>query len=236
MTGDLRFTEPLYTVARAARLVGMPNSTLRTWAQGYEKTFPDRPVVRQGPVITAVPPRPRGRETIPFIGLTEAMVVQAFRRTNLSMQHIRRAVRVLAEQDELEHALASRQLYTDGARILYDYSRQTDDDALEQLTDVESGQRVFKPVIKDYLKRLVFDHDRWATGLIVPVTKREILRIRPEVASGEPLFVNGGAPLSAVESRHRAGESIRSIARDYGVPAGDIREALDALSPRTRAA
>lgn len=236
MADDLRFTEPLYTVAGAARLVGMPASTLGSWAKGYRKRFPDRRAVSKGPVITAVRPHPGSRATVPFIGLTEAMVAQAFRRTNVPMQRIRRALEVLAEQGELQHALASMRLFTDGAKILYDYSRDTDDEKLEQLTVVVSGQRVFAPIISQYLELIDFDHDEWAMAIIVPVTKRKILRIRPEVASGEPLFVNGGAPFRAVESRFRAGEPIHSIARDYGVPARDIREALDALTPKTRAA
>ena len=54
MTEDRRFTQPLYTVAAAARLVGMPPSTLASWANGYQHRFPGRATVAKGPVITAV--------------------------------------------------------------------------------------------------------------------------------------------------------------------------------------
>lgn len=95
---------------------------------------------------------------------------------------------------------------------------------------------MFHEVIDAYLQRIHFDHDRWATEVIVPVTERPILRARPGVASGDPLFMSGGAPLSAVISRFRAGESLASVADDFGVPVGDIREALDAVSPTPVAA
>jgi hypothetical protein len=36
MTVDRRFSDPLYTVTQASRLVGMPPSTLATWAKGYQ--------------------------------------------------------------------------------------------------------------------------------------------------------------------------------------------------------
>jgi uncharacterized protein (DUF433 family) len=39
-----------------------------------------------------------------------------------------------------------------------------------------------------------------------------------------------------VISRFRAGESLASVADDFGVPVGDIREALDAVSPTPVAA
>ncbi len=227
MTDDPRFTQPLYTVADAARLVGMHPATLTAWAHGYRRKFPDRRPVEQDPVITAM--RTLGGPSVPFVGLVEATVVQAFRSTGLPLQRVRRALEALRNQRELEHALASRRLYTDGAQVLYDYARQEAEPQLRLLTVVVSGQRVFHEVIAEYLERIDFNGDRWATGLIVPATEREILRIRPEIAHGDPLFMAGGAPLSAVASRWKAGEPASSIADDYGVPVADIQEAVDAL-------
>lgn len=236
MTEDRRFTHPLYTVSAAARLVGMPPSTLANWARGYTHRFPGRATVEKGPVITSVSPESSQGPSIPFVGLVEAMVVQAFRRTELPLQRIRRALDVLSDQGELHNALASRRLFTDGAEILYDYATDTGDGQLRLLTVVSSGQRVFHEVIEDYLRRIHFDDDPWATEIVVPITAREILRVRPDVASGDPLFIHGGAPLSAVQSRYRAGEPVRSIAEDYGVPVDDVSEALRAIEPSPIAA
>lgn len=231
MPEDLRFTRPLYTVAQASRYVGMPPSTLATWAKGYTKRFPDRPMVSQGPVITSVPASTPAGPTIPFIGLVEATIVQAFRQTGLPLQRVRRALQVLADQGELAHALASERLYTDGAQVLYDYASESGDQMLRLLTVVDSGQRVFHEVIVDYLRRITFE-DTWATGLVLPVTEHDVLRVTPAVASGDPIFLRGGAPLSAVISRARAGESVASIAADYEVPRSDVEEALGAVLPQ----
>ena len=213
----------------------MSPSTLRTWSHGYTKTFKDRPPVAQGPVITSLTGASRDTRSIPFIGLVEATVVQAFRRTGLPMQRIRKALEVLANQGELQHALASRKLYSDGANVLYDYAKKHDDRQLRLLTVVQTGQRVFHEVIFEYLTRITFG-DQWATELILPVTERRLLRVVPDVASGDALFMDGGAPLSAVQSRTAAGEPIESIAADYGTPAEDIREALCAIWPSKAAA
>jgi uncharacterized protein (DUF433 family) len=232
---DVRFTTPLYTVPHAARLVGMSPSTLATWARGYKRRFPGRTDVVQGPVITAVEPDRPGDATIPFVGLVEATVVQAFRRTDLPLQRIRSALRVLAEQGTMAHPLASRRLYSDGARILFDYAEDAADGQLRLLTVVNSGQRVFHEVILEYLQRIEFSDD-WASALIVPVTDHDVLRIRPDVAGGDPLFVHGGAPLSSVISRFRAGEPVESLAADFDAPIEDIREALDGLRVTSKAA
>ena len=232
---DERFTRRLYTVSGAARLVGMSPSTLRTWSHGYTNTFKDRPAVTQGPVITSLNGASRDTRSIPFVGLVEATVVQAFRNTGLPMQRIRKALEVLASEGELQHALASRQLYSDGANVLYDYAQKHHDKQLRLLTVVQTGQRVFHEVIDEYLKRIHFG-DEWATELILPVTKRHLLRVVPDIAGGDALFVDGGAPLSAVQSRAYAGEPIESIAADYGTPIEDIREALCAVWPEKAAA
>ncbi len=232
MADDPRFSRPLYTVAQAARYVGMPPSTLATWAKGYTRHFEGRSSVTQGPVITAIPQPIAGAPTVPFIGLAEAMVVQAFRQTGLPLQRIRRALQVLSHQGELDHALASERLFSDGAQILYDYASGADDPMLRLLTVVDSGQRVFHEVIQDYLRRITFG-DTWATELVLPVTgDADLLRVDPDVAAGDPLFVHGGAPLTAVVSRRKAGESVESIAADYDVPSADIQEALRAVFPQ----
>lgn len=235
MEQDERFSRRLYSVAEAARLVGMYPSTLATWAHGYERQPINRPSVKQGPVITALDSLAGDSRSIPFIGLVEASVVQAFRQTGLPMQRIRRALEVLTEQDELTHALASRQLYSDGAEVLYDYARTSDDKQLGLLTIVQSGQRVFHDVIVQYLQRISFE-DTWASELILPVTQRPLLRVVPTIESGDPIFVHGGAPLSAVRTRFLAGEPIKSIAQDYGVPSDEIEEAIDAIWPSKKAA
>ena len=232
---DQRFDRRLYTVASAARYVGMPPTTLDTWARGYKRRPPGRPVVKQGPVITSLGTVDADQRTIPFIGLVEAAVVQAFRQTGLPLQRIRRALEVLVKQGELEYALASKKLFSDGANVLYDYAASENDLQLRLLTVVSSGQRVFHEVIQQYLTRITFG-DNWATELILPVTVRPLLRVIPDVAGGDPVFMKGGAPLSAVRSRIAGGEPLESVAADYDVPIDDIAESLHAIWPATRSA
>ena len=231
---DDRFDKRLYSVPRAAHLVGMSPSMLSAWARSYRYTF-DGQTTQQVPVVTALPAASGDDRTIPFIGLVEATVVQAFRQTGLPMQRIRRALQVLAHEGELSHALASHQLYTDGATVLYDYARNQEDRQLGLLTVVHTGQRVFHDVIRNYLERITFD-DGWPTSLILPITRRKLLKVAPRIAGGDPLFLNGGAPLSAVHARALAGEPISSIAADFDVPADEIEEALHAIWPRQAAA
>ena len=144
---DTRFSVPLYTVVEAAQFLGVPQSTFSTWSHGYVRRPSGRAEVRGEAIVTSVD-APRGFPAIPFIGLAEGMVLAAFRRTGVSLQHIRKAVAVLDREIGIDYALASSKLYTDGAVILYDYAERKDQE-LAELTEVVSQQRVFSPVVAE---------------------------------------------------------------------------------------
>ena len=226
--GDLRFGTPLYTVAEAARFLGVPRSTLATWAHGYTRRSGGRPEVYAAPLISSVRGASRLPE-IPFVGLVEGMVAAAFRKAGVSMQHIRKSLQVLQEEIGIEHALASNRLYTDGSSILYDYASQHGDE--EILTVVLTGQRVFADVIRDYLQRITYAPDSWAERVVLPITQRHVLEVDPRRAFGQPVFIRGGARMEDVLSRFRAGESLASLAYDFGLEQQDLEDAIRAALP-----
>lgn len=227
---DRRFTEPLCTVAEAARFVAVPSSTFGTWSKGYVRRPVGRTVVQGAPIITSLAASP-GHPTIPFGGLAEAMVLAAFRRSRVSLQHIRRAVDVLSHEMGIEHALASRRLYTDGASILFDYAGDRGDEELAGLTEVVSRQRVFSQVIRDYLSRIDYADDPWAVRIISPATARPVVVADPARAFGQPIFAAGAAPVESIESRIKAGDRPDDVAEDFGVPLQDVAEYLHILLP-----
>jgi uncharacterized protein (DUF433 family) len=220
---DARFVKPLYTVTEASSYVGVPRSTFDTWVRGYTRHPAGRRVVRGSALLTSVP---GGRLTIPFVGLAEGMVLAAFRETGLPLQRIRPALERLEAEVGLEHALASRHLYTDGAELLFDYARSQGDKQLGLLTVVRSGQ-VFHDVIDRYLKRIEYDAG-WAARVMLPITEEPLLVVDPKRAFGQPIFIHGAARLVDVTGRIEAGESERAVAEDYGVPLEDVRAALAA--------
>ncbi len=84
------------------------------------------------------------------------------------MQRIRPAVKVLSSRIGVEHALASKRLYSDAAEVLYDYASSEHDEELGGLTAVRIGQRQFAEVVRDYLKR--YGDDRWASRARLPIS------------------------------------------------------------------
>ena len=82
---------------------------------------------------------------------------------------------MLALQDQLgiEHALANRRLYSDGAEVLFDFSQQSDEmagvvTAANELVVLRNGQRVFSEIIGDYLLRIEYGDDGYARLVYLP--------------------------------------------------------------------
>jgi len=228
--GDLRFSAPLYTTAEAARFLGVPTSTFSTWAKGYVRRPPGRSEVRGAPIVSSVE-APRNYPTIPFMGLAEAMVLAAFRKAGVSLQHIRNAVTILDDEIGIEHALASRRLYSGGAVILFDYADAADDAELAGLTEVVRRQRVFAPVVREYLKRIDYASDGWAARLISPATPRPIVVADPRRAFGQPIFISSASRVEDVVDRWKAGDPLTEVAEDFGVPTEDVEDILRVAVP-----
>lgn len=222
---DIRFEAPLYTVAEAARFLGVPPTTFSNWARGYTVTFPNRKPVIGQPIVTAVA-ADRYYPSVPFVGLTEGMVIASFREAGVSLQHIRKAVAVLEREIGIKHALASERLFTDGASILYDYAEHDHEDEL--LTHVVTQQRVFAEVVRDYLRRITYGPDAWPARLVSPVTSRDVVAVDPQRSFGQPIFIRGGVRVEDVLDRIRADERPQEVAEDMGVPLEDVEALLSA--------
>ncbi len=227
---DSHYTTPLYKKVEAARILDVPTSTLRNWAGGsvFSSDASTACTGRDKLITVATPATPRG-PTIPFIGLTEAYVLASFRGAGVPMQRIRPAIHRLEQEIGLKQALASERLQTDGAEVLYDYGQHTDDpaekDAVSDLVVVRNGQRVFRPIVRDYLRRVTY-HDGWARIINVGRGKIDVT-VDPWINGGHPTLARRGIAVADVLSRIRAGESSKSVAADYGLRISEVKALLE---------
>nr|MBA2599947.1 DUF433 domain-containing protein [Actinomycetota bacterium] len=150
------------------------------------------------------------------------------------MQYLRKVLSELEKEMGVEHALASRRLYSHGAAVLYDYSPR--DAETRELVEVLTKNQVFEKVAQDYLKLITFGSDDYASRLVLPITKRPVIEIDPKRAFGQPLFLKGGARMEDVLARFRAGEDLEEVAEDYGVPLPHVLDVIRAVIPAEAAA
>ncbi len=216
----LRFRVPLYAVTEAARIVDVPVQTLSRWTKGSA-------------AVTYMPPSGRGRPSIPFVGLAEALVLAAMRRSGVPMQRIRPALQALKDEIGLDYALASKRLYTDGAELFFDYAEAHLGGGLpSRLAAVRSGQHVFGEVVLDYLERIVYGEDGYPTLIRVPAYRHAEVVVDPAMSFGSPIFRAGGARVSDVLERFWAGESLADVSDEFGVPGDQLEDVVRVASRR----
>lgn len=230
-----RFDDPLYTIAEAARIVDVPPSTLSSWARGYVRRPPNRREVRGEPIVTYRESYGPKHPSIPFVGLTEATVLAAIRKSGVPMQRIRPALTRLEQGLGLRHSLAHKKLYTDGAELLYDFSERHPDDAgraARRLVVIRNRQCVFTEVIEEYLQGFQYSVDGYVELFRVPGYRRAEVVVDPTRSSGAPIFVTGGYRVEDLVFRFLAGESISELEEEFGVPEDHIEDAIRVASRR----
>lgn len=225
-----RFNAPLYTLAEAARYLHVPSSTLASWARGYRMSAPGRRTVVGAPVLTSLRRAQAGAPVVPFVGLAEGLVLAAMRQSGVPLQRIRPALVRLDKEFGLQHALASERLYTDGAEVLYDYAEHGKDAAAaraaRELVVVRNNQRVFNEVVESYLRRVEFADDGFARLIRLPAYEVANVVVDPTRGFGQPIFARSGARLEDALSMFRAGEPLRVVAEEYGVPPRQLEDAV----------
>jgi uncharacterized protein (DUF433 family) len=212
---DPRVAHPIFTLREAAGYLGLPKSTIHQWA---------RPVDR--PALITVFPRHGRQATVPFIGFAEAYVLGAFRRAGVPLQRIRPAVDVLRREIGIEHALASERLFTDGAEVLFDYAEQRDEKDLLDLVVVRTGQHQFSDLVRDYLQRIAYGADGWASELQLPSYTEARVIVNPEVAFGLPIVTGAGARVEDLVDRFLAGDKLGDIAADFDMIPSEVEDVI----------
>jgi uncharacterized protein (DUF433 family) len=229
---DPHYTAPIYHKTEAAHIIAVPAQTFRNWSVGYAYKRLDGSQVVSAPVVTTLQPaRPHG-VSVPFIGLAEAYIVAAFTKAGLPMQRIRPAVLWLQEHIGLPQALASERLMTDGAEVLWDFGQQSHDPAdqntVEDLVVVRSGQQVFRPVVRNYLSRVTYDNG-WTRTIQLPQYKSVDVVVDPWLNGGQPTVADRGIRVNDIVNRLKAREPAKDVAYDYDLTLREV-EAIRAAA------
>ncbi len=216
---DPRIAVPLYTMRQVSQFLAVPRSTLIRWH----------------PFISHMEVSQRQQPNWPFIGLVEAYVLDVFRKAGVPFQRIRPALTMLTQTIGLEHALASRKLYTDGAEILYEWSTHDDitsQESIARLVIVRNGQQVFRDIVAQYLQRIIWGEDGYPLMLQLPLYRQARILADPARAFGQPIFAQSATKVADVLQRFGAGDALTSIADDYGLSFAEVENVVRVASSR----
>lgn len=212
---------PAYSIADAARYLGVPPATIRSWVAG--RSYPLQGGVGSfEPLIT--PADPQGNR-LSFYNLVEAHVLRALRTKHaVPLKHVRPAITYAERELGIQRLLLSDQLHTAAGDVFLQHL-----DHLVNLT--RSGQLVLKQLLEAYLQRVERDSSAIPIRLY-PFLGRSIEResravvIDPAVSFGRPTVAGSGILTSVLVQRIDSGESVRDLAYDYDLSEAQITAAV----------
>lgn len=219
---DFRET-PLYTAAEAAHYLRVPVSTVRAWAfgQGQRKDGSRRfkPVIalasRQGRLLS-------------FINLVELFVLTAIRRRHgVALPQVRKALDYLKKRFPSPHPLADNEFQTNGVDLFVEKFG-------EYLNLSREGQIEIRGLIEARLRCVLRDEAGMPLKLYLSPRAdidRGIVVIDPRLGFGRPVIEGTGIRTEVIVGRFSAGETIDSIAEDYGRSRSDIEEIVRSELP-----
>ncbi|MCR6712383.1 MAG: DUF433 domain-containing protein [Demequina sp.] len=228
MIPDVMLT-PRYTLAEAAKIIGIPTGTIRSWARGRDFPTKAGTLGHSPALVTDTGVAQPGHATLPFMGLAEAAFLAAVRSTGVPMQRIRPALERLRDELGLEHALASKELFSDGAELLYRVgveSGATDRDI--EYVVVRNNQGVFAPVVHDYLRHVRFGPSGYVEAIRLPKYGEADVIVDPRFGFGRPVLESNGVRVATILDRFDAGESVPDLATDFGVTPAVVEQLLRA--------
>ncbi len=201
---------PAYPVSAAARYAHAPVGTVSYWHYSTS---------RLGPAL----PGKEKRVPLSYLQLIEVAFVATFRNLGLSLQKIRKAREYAAQTLQAEFPFAELRWRTEGLNLLLHLQDFEPDNRLDALIVANSaGQTAWAPLIGDRFLEFDYEHGLAITWHVAG--RSSPVLIDPRISYGSPMV--GGVPTWALKGRSLAGESIREIAADFGLPEPDVRAAL----------
>ena len=214
---DVRTDVPLYTVAEAARHLGLAPSTLRYWVA-------TKHLVRQ------LPPETKGGATLPFVALAEAQFIHGMRDAGLSLQAVTEGVAAL-KQRLGPASLVRDRLAHDGRDVLVDLGNDRGSE-WQRARDSQGG---IAGVIEIGLGRIDWADDGLPQRVTLAGYEGADVIVDPRFAFGQPMLEDRGVRVEDIAQLFFAGEPIQTVADEFDVQPARV-EAIVRAYARQRAA
>jgi len=200
----------LYSIAEAARILGVHHSRIRLWAKPEE-----------GLVPRYFEPSER---TITFLELMELHFIKMFRDADVSLPTIRKASAAAARKYDTAYPFCVKRFDTDGRTIFATLvGKETSAVIVE---DLERSQLVFEEVMKPFFHKLEYCR-KIEPARYWPLNKSGRIVLDPTRKFGKPVDSETGIPVGTILDALNTGEDIPAVAKWLGVPQAAVRAAVE---------
>ncbi len=150
-----------------------------------------------------------------------------FRDAGVSLQKIRKALQYIEAELGTVHTLASQRILTDGVDLFWKFQELERESDLHIVNIARGGQKAFPEVISAYLREIEWGTDQFAKRWWPEVGHRDVV-VDPGKGFGAPTIASTGIRTEDVFQRFEAGESLLSLAKDFGLTIGRVEAAIRA--------
>ncbi len=206
------FGAGIYTPRQAARLIGTSPQDVLRWTRGSGTTDALWDAHYQFIDDTT---------ELSFKDLIELRVVNAFRRSGVSLQAIRYAIALAENRFNVKHPLSTMDFKTDGKEILMEALER--DGELVSLSKMRPGQKVWTTIISQSLNDLEYEEGesvRWR-----PHHTPKVI-IDPKRLFGAPVLDDYGIQTSTLFAEYKEFEDLGYISNIYEIPLQVLRQAI----------
>lgn len=203
----------VYSIAEAARYVGVDTATVGRWAFGYRDyrsiVDPDLPMIGK-------------RKAFSFLALMEIYLMARFKAVGIAPEKFRTAAGAVASREGIAHPFAFEHLDQFMRHDNRDFFYRSGDD-WEQLTGRNRGNITWNEVVEPYLQEVEFESE-YARRWFPPNTDRLIV-LDPAIRLGAPVISGTRVPTANIMSQVAAGDEDWFVAECYGLSVEQVRAA-----------
>ncbi|MEQ8585139.1 MAG: DUF433 domain-containing protein [Thalassobaculaceae bacterium] len=207
-----------FSVADAARLIGVSRQTVRGWLNGYANS-------QSGPVVDR---DFAGTRTISFLDLMELRFISIFRSQGVSMPTLRQAAENARHDWRVKHplALSSEHYVTDRRKVFARTAKETGD---QQTWDMATGQHEMWNTIEQTIERgILFDPKTYLARTWRPhPSEFPNVIIDPRIAFGKPVVEGTVVPTEVLFRQWKADGAKERVARWFEVSPSDVTTAIE---------
>jgi uncharacterized protein (DUF433 family) len=195
----------IYLQSEAARLTGLPKSTVRRWLE-LERDMGDLPTVGTQPLAS-------------FHDLISLRAVAALRRAGMKIQKIKAGADFIRREFGLYYPLAWEELKTDGVNLYFPEARAL-------VAASESGQMAAQELVASYLRDVRYKPLR-AGHRLAASWEPPGVSIDPLIQRGAPCVEGSRVQIVQLKAYLDAGDSPEYLAELFELDADDIRRAVN---------
>jgi len=200
----------VYTPTQAARLTGIPASTLHLWLRGNK---------RQKPLWQSEHTTRADNLLLSFRDLVESRVLHALRTQGFSAQELRSTMTYARSQINDERPFSTKMFSTAGPDIMLNLP-----DGLVIISKKNRGQNVFEDVVAPVLKPIVYNGD--AAAMLWMQKRKKTVALDPKRAFGAPILEEYSIPTATLAASVLSEGSAETTARYFDVPLKYVKDAV----------